>query len=161
MKLKPSLMPGALGLACMCLAAVGCDDSNTNPMPDDSVVTAPKGGKSGGSQSSSKAGKGGDAAAGKGGQGGQAHSGSGGLGGSSGGAGASGAGNGGSGGSNGTSHMESSVTANLDCKDKTDCFCGAPKQPTDFLNQCTDAMCTHYDNAKLRWNGEGMPPALP
>lgn len=159
MKLKQGLMPGALGLACMCLAAIGCDDSNTNPMPDDSVIAAPRGGKSGSSQSSSKAGKGGESASSKAGQGGQTQ---GGQGGSSGGAGGSAAGKGGSGGTSGTSQMESSVTANLDCKDKTDCFCGAPKQPLDFLNQCTDAMCTHYDNSKLRkWNGEGTPPALP
>jgi hypothetical protein len=160
MKLKQCLMPGALGLAWMGLAAMGCDDSNTNPMPDDSVITAPKGGKSGSSQSGSKAGKGGEAASGKGGQAAPAQAGSGGQGGSSsGGAGGSAAGKGGSG---GTGQTSSPVTANLDCKDKTDCFCGAPKQAADFLNQCTDAMCTHYDNSKLKkWNGEGAPPPLP
>jgi hypothetical protein len=160
MKLTQCLMPGALGLlAWMGLAATGCDDSNTNPMPDDSVITAPRGGKSASSQSGSKAGKGGEAAAGKAGQAGQAQGSPGGQGGISGGSGGSSAGKGGS---SATGQTESPVTANLDCKDKTDCYCGAPKQQTEFLNQCTDAMCTHYDNAKLKkWNGEGAPPPLP
>lgn len=157
---------GLILLAGASALVLACDDSNTNPMPDDSVIAAPRGGKSGGSQSN-RAGKGGESAAGRsaesaGGKGGEGASGKGGqVAENAGTGGRSGAG-GAAAGRGGTGQVQNPVmnSSHAECKDKPDCFCGAPKEDTDFLNQCTEAMCMHYDNSKLKWTGEGAPPPI-
>jgi hypothetical protein len=111
--------------------------SNDNPAP------TPSGEGPGGSAGSGSSGTGGASGSGTAGSGGS----SAGSGGSDA-AGSGGSDAAGSGGSAGSGTAGSGQAGAQDCsKGQPGCFCGAPAQPSDFLNGCTDAQCTPFDNA--------------
>lgn len=147
-------------------ALPACNDSNSNPDPEETVTpragrsASGGGGKggSGGSKSDSvddnkdeaKGGSGG-----KGGAGGKSDSDS------KGGSGGNGSKAGAGGSSGGDS--EPTMTDQDDCDKGPDgCFCGKPSKDADFLNQCNGLQCQHYDNGKLKkLNSDGSVPAVP
>jgi hypothetical protein len=148
-----------LGLPAIVLIAAACGmtacskSSNNAPSPDDGGTST--GGKGSNAGTGGKSGTGG-----KGGTGGTGTGGKGGTGGSTGTGGTGGAksdedAGGGTGG--GTS------SAGCDTKDASKhCYvCDAPTTDDQFLNRCTGATCTAYDNKKLTKLVDGKIPPLP
>jgi len=135
MTLKQHLVQGSRWVslvAALSLSALGCDDSNANPSPDDTAIITPKAGKGGGSTAAGKGGSGGkEGSAGKGGSGDA-------------GAGKGSAGKGGAGGAGGKAGSSASVG-----------------EPVD-INAKNGATCDPFDNSKLtKWHGEGTAPEIP
>ena len=165
MSYKSQWMGWVLCAALCQVGLSGCDDSNDNAGPQEvssagRTSSSSKGGNAGKGGSSGAAGKGGDTGStasgvsseGKGGSGGS----SAGKSGSAGKGGSDGAAKGGSGGS-GTS-------APQDCKDQgpKDCLCEQPKSDEQFLNHCSAATCSPFDNKKLsKLKADGTLPPLP
>jgi hypothetical protein len=143
----PKLSAIGFVIAVCTLSACG-SSSNDNPTPSDSGT--------GGKKSTSK-GTGGKGAAGM-----SATA----TGGKSGSAGAAGEGKAGGGaGVEGTAGMGGSAGSGATACEKkgTDkCYtCDAPASDEQFLNRCTSATCTAYDNSKLTKIVNGKLPSLP
>lgn len=160
MTYKHKWMGWVLCAALACGGLTACDDSNSNASPTEissagrkssssAVSGAGKGGSK--SESSSSAGEGGSKSESSGGKGGSS------------------AGKGGSGGKGGSTSASagkggSESSAPQDCKDQgpADCICEAPKNDEQFLNHCSAATCSPFDNKKLtKLKSDGTLPALP
>jgi hypothetical protein len=145
-------------LGALTFAACSSDSGSDNPTPTPSAT----GGSGTGGSGTGGSGTGGTSM-GTGGTGtggtGTGGSGTGGTG--TGGTGTGGSGTGGAGGS-GTGGTGMST---LTCKGANppggSCFAGTPATPGDYLNCCTDAQCTKYDNSKLSKLVGGKVPPLP
>ena len=142
-------LPLVLGfMAAVSLAACG-DDNNAKPSTgdDDAGASGSGGKKSGGTGGKSSGGTGGKSA---------------GTGGSSGGTGGKAGGTGGAAGSDEDSGTPMTGECTEDSKKKCyACEVADAKKDEEFLNRCTTATCSAYDNSKLSKIKNGKLPDLP
>lgn len=128
-----------------CAALLACSSSDENAKPSIPSAEGPGGAAGSGDELGGAGGSSGAGAAGDGGSAGTA------------------AGDGGSAGWGGSSGWEEGGEGSIpqDCdKGQPDCFCGKPKQPSDYLNGCTSAQCLPFDNAARAplFKGGKLPP---